>query len=191
MGSDQDGSTWLTEPLGKNHDRAAFSCGKELLEKYLQTQANQDLRRHVAAPFVLVTQENHTEIIGYYTLSAFGIHLDELPHDIAKKLPNYPVVPATLLGRLAVHQTYCGQGLGEFLLMDALYRAWAQSSKIAAAAVLVDAMDEDAWSFYSHFDFLPFPERSDRLFLPMTTVAKLFEKNRQLKPAKDLSGKAP
>lgn len=174
MEKENDQSTWLTEPLGKHHDRAAFSCGKAPLDTYLKNQARQDLRRHVAAPFVLVSNEGSSSIMGYYTLSAFGIELDMLPEDIAKKLPHYPTVPATLLGRLAVDSRHHGRGLGEFLLMDALYRAWVQSSEIAAAAVVVDAIDQEASQFYSHFDFLPFPDRRDRLFLPMKTVAALF-----------------
>ncbi|MFQ5467740.1 MAG: GNAT family N-acetyltransferase [Kiloniellaceae bacterium] len=174
MGSESDRSSWLIEPIAKRHDRAAFSYGKEPLDRYLKTQAGQDARRRVAAPFVLVEGAGGTAVLGYYTLSAFGIDLGALPEGTAKRLPRYPIVPATLLGRLAVHRDYGGRGLGEFLLMDALNRALRQSSKIAAAAVVVDAMDEDAWRFYDHFDFIPFPDRSDRLFLPMTVVKLLF-----------------
>lgn len=174
MGSRGALSSWLIEPLGKKHDRAAFSCGKEALDTYLKKQASQDARRHAAAPFVLVAKDSPSKVIGYFTLSAFGIDLGELPESVIKKLPHYPVVPATLLGRLAVDESCRGQGYGEFLLMDALYRAWAQSSQIAAAAVVVDAIDEQAWEFYSHFDFMPFPDRRDRLFLPMATISGIF-----------------
>jgi hypothetical protein len=31
--------TFLIEPLGKHHHRAAFSCGKEALDSYLKMQA--------------------------------------------------------------------------------------------------------------------------------------------------------
>jgi len=174
VGSERDRSSWLIEPIAKRHDRAAFSCGKEPLDRYLKTQAGQDARRRVAAPFVMVEGAGGTAVLGYYTLSAFGIDLGALPAETAKRLPRYPIVPATLLGRLAVHRSHGGRGLGEFLLMDALDRALRQSSKIAAAAVVVDAMDGDAWRFYDHFDFIPFPDRRDRLFLPMTVVKRLF-----------------
>jgi GNAT superfamily N-acetyltransferase len=104
---------------------------------------------------------------------AVAIHLADLPTDIIRRLPAYPVVPATLLGRLAVDQSRRGQGVGEYLLVDALHRAYAQSSQIAAFAVVVEAIDEAAERFYRHFDFLPFPDRRQRLFLPMKTVAAL------------------
>jgi GNAT superfamily N-acetyltransferase len=163
----------LVEPLGKQHDRAAFACGNEIFDRYLKEIASQDARRLVAAPFGLVAATAPKTVLGYYTLSAFGIDLGSLSADVARKLPVYPVVPATLLGRLAVDQRHRRQGMGEFLIMDALRRAYVQSSQIAAVAVIVDAIDEQAVRFYRHFDFIPFPDRRDRLFLPMKTIATL------------------
>jgi len=175
MGRARGHAPWTVEPLGKRHDRAAFSCGKAPLDRYLKDQAGQDARRRVAAPFVLLPEEAGKTIAGYYTLSAFGVRLDDLPEELAKRLPRYPVVPATLLGRLAVDRRYAGRGCGELLLMDALRRALDQAAAIAAAAVVVDALDDDAWRFYRHFDFIAFPDRRDRLFLPMKTVEALFK----------------
>ena len=164
------------EPLSKHHDRRSFSCGNEPLDRYLKQQASQDARRHVAAPFVAVWEAGDKTILGYYTLSAFAIDLGTLPDSTASKLPHYPLVPATLLGRLAVDQRYQGRGLGGFLLVDALRRAYRQSSQIASAAFVVRATDGDAFRFYRHFNFTPFPERRDQLFLPMATIASLFQK---------------
>ncbi len=178
MEAESDRPSWLIEPLGKHHDRADFSCGNDALDRYLKSQAGQDARRHVAAPFVAVPAAGSRAVLGYYTLSAFGVELTELPDETAKKLPGYPVVPAALLGRLAVDHRHRGRGLGEFLLTDALYRTYAQASQIAAAAVVVEALDEQAARFYRHFDFIPFPGRQDRLFLPMRAVATLFRSDR-------------
>ena len=164
----------IVEPIGKHHNRGDFSCGYDALDQYLKKQATQDARRMVAAPFILTQESDHNTILGYYTLSAFGISLQDLPDEVIKKLPAYPIVPVTLLGRLAIDQRYKGQGLGEFLLIDALKRALKQSSQIAAAAVVVDAIDEKASSFYRHFDFMDFPDKPRWLFLPMKTIANLF-----------------
>jgi GNAT superfamily N-acetyltransferase len=133
--------TWLIEPLGKQHDRAAFACGDPVLDHYLKEMAGQDARRLVAAPFVAVAAKVPRTILGYYTLSAFRVDPGSLPASVARRLPAYPLMPATLLGRLAVDQRYRGQGIGEFLLLDALHRAYVQSSQIAAIAVVVDAID--------------------------------------------------
>lgn len=165
---------WVVEPLDKSHDRGPFSCGNQTLDDYLKNQASQDARRHVAVSFVLVEPEN-TLVLGYYTLSAFGIDLDELPQEIAKKLPRYPLVPATLLGRLAVDRTYRGQGLGEFLLLDALARALSHTHEVASTAVIVDALNDDARKFYLHFDFIALPATPNRLFIPIASIARLFQ----------------
>lgn len=164
----------LVEPLGKHHNRTDFLCGYDALDQYLKKQATQDARRMVAAPFILTRESARKTIVGYYTLSAFGVSLQDLPNEIVKKLPAYPVVPVTLLGRLAIDQRYKGQRLGEFLLIDALKRALKQSSQIAAVAVVVDAIDEKAAGFYRHFEFMDFPDKPGRLFLPMKTIANLF-----------------
>jgi GNAT superfamily N-acetyltransferase len=167
-------SSWLVEPLNDNHDRAAFSSENEDLDRYLKEQASQDARRYVAAPFVLVAKSAPSIILGYYTLSAFGIDAGELPDKIRKKLPRYPIIPATLLGRLAVDHRYRGQRIGEALLIDALRRSLKQSFQIASVAVVVDAIGNSAAQFYKRYEFIPFPEMPTRLFLPMKTIADLF-----------------
>lgn len=160
-------------PLGPQHDRAGFSCGIEALDTYLRERARQDARKRIAAPFVLTAGED-PKVIGYYTLSAISIVLEEFPQEIARKLPHYPVIPATLLGRLAVSSAHRREGLGEYLLMDALYRAWSHSTTIASFAVVVDAINEDAARFYARYEFRPFPHQALRLFLPMQKIAQLF-----------------
>lgn len=161
------------EPLG-DHDRAAFSCGIESLDRYLKQQAGQDARKKVAAPFVLFAAKRR--VIGYYTLSSASLKGEDLPPELIRKLklPRYPELPATLLGRLAVDQKYRGQRFGELLMMHALKRAWLGSQQIASLGVIVDAKDENAKRFYYRYGFLPFPNRELRLFLPMQTIEKLF-----------------
>jgi GNAT superfamily N-acetyltransferase len=159
-------------PLANRHDRAAFSCGDKTLDRYLKEIASQDARRFIAAPFVLIELPQPNHICGFYTLSSFSIDVGSLPEGMARKLPRYPIIPATLLGRLAVDARYRGRGLGEYLLMDALHRAYV--SEIKSFAVIVDAINKQAVSFYQHFEFIPFPNKSDRLFLPIKTIAALF-----------------
>jgi predicted GNAT family N-acyltransferase len=161
------------EALGKNHDRSAFDCGSAALNRYLQQQARQDADKLVAAPFVLTLAPSH-QVLGYYTLSASLVNAGELPEATAKKLPRYPQLPVTLLGRLAVDQSMRGQGIGQFLLMDALHRSLEAAAQIASMAVLVDTKDEAAEAFYRHFSFISLQEQPRRLFLPMKTVAGLF-----------------
>lgn len=172
MPQDKQEIEFVVEPLAKKYKRTDFSCGNAPLDRYLKNQASQDAKRSVAAPFVLVTPVN--KVIGYYTLSAFSIELAGLPEAQARKLPKYPDMPATLLGRLATDQNYRGLGLGEHLLMDALQRSYNTSSQIASYAVVVDAKDDSAVAFYKKYDFTQFLDSPNRLFLPMNTIKKLF-----------------
>ncbi|SJZ59952.1 Acetyltransferase (GNAT) family protein [Enhydrobacter aerosaccus] len=125
----------------------------------------------MAAPFVLVLLDGM--IAGYYTLSATSVQIAELPAQTVRKLPRYPLVPATLVGRLAVDRHHQGKGYGRFLLADALYRA--ARSEIASFAVIVDAKDENARRFYERESFLPFPDQPMKLFRPMTDIRRLFD----------------
>lgn len=160
-------------PLTKSHERKSFDCGHEDLNRYLSEQARQDAEKRVAAPFVL-TQPSAPKVLGFYTLSSSIIPVDELPPDLMKRMPRYGQLPVTLLGRLAVDRSAGGQGVGEFLLIDALRRSLEAAQQIAAMAVIVDAKNERAESFYRHFDFQPFQQTPLRLFLPMAQIAKLF-----------------
>ena len=83
-------------------------------------------------------------------------------------------MPATLVGRLAVSTAFRGQGIGELLLMDALYRCLAGSRQRASAAVIVDAKDDRVAAFYRKYGFLDLPKFTRRLFLPVATVETLF-----------------
>ena len=161
------------EPLRASHDRSAFYCGVSELDRYLHERAGLDARRKVAAPFVPVDKEG--AIAGYYTLSACAIRLGELPKTTAKRLPRYPLLPATLLGRLATGGSYCGQSLGRLLLMDALHRSWRNTSEVASVGVVVEALDESALAFYLHYEFQPLRDHPDRLFLAMSTIERAFK----------------
>lgn len=158
------------EPLEARHNRRDFSSGSAALDRYLQNQAGQDSRRRVAAPFVLAASDG--VVVGYYTLSATAVLARDLPEDLQRRLPRYPLIPATLLGRLAVDRRYQGQGPGRHLLADALFRAL--SNEVASFAIVVDAKDAAARRFYERESFLPLPDQPMRLFRRMADIAELF-----------------
>ena len=153
-------------PLDAAHDRAAFRSDSEPLDRYLREQVTQDIRRRVAACFVALADGQR--IAGYYTLASASLMLSDLPASLGKKLPRYPTVPTVRMGRLAVDQTFKGQGLGGALLADALDRA--VRSEIAVYALMVDAKDEVAAGFYRHHGFIAL-HNSPSLFLPLVRRA--------------------
>lgn len=160
------------EPLTAVHRRDGFRSGVPELDSYLRERADQDARRNLAATFVLVG--DGPLVLGYYTLSQQTISAPDLPADVARRLPRYPSLPATLIGRLALDVSRQGRGLGEQLLMDGLSRAWDVAQSVASFAVRVDATNETARAFYLRYGFIPFPADDLKLFLPMAVLDDLF-----------------
>ena len=150
----------------EQHDRGSFTCGVESLDRYLKTQAGQDVRRKANAVFVLNEVGEPARILGYYTLCAMAVSQGDVPEAARKYIPRYPLVSATLIGRLAVATEHQGQRLGAVLLADALQRAFESASTVGSSMVVVDALDEPAASFYAAHGFVRLPD-SLRLVLPM------------------------
>lgn len=163
----------MIELLNSSHDKHLFDCGVPALDRYLKQQASQDQKRHIAVVFVLASPEDRKRIIGYYSLSSISIILNDIPSNLQKKLPSYPSIPATLLGRLAIDQAFQKRRLGEKLLVDALRRSYQASLEVGSWAVIVDAIDQRAAQFYSNFGFLPLQESTLKLFLPMKIIKEL------------------
>ncbi len=152
--------------LGEEHDRSGFTCGVESLDRYFKTQASQDVRRKANAVFILSEPGQPNRILGYYTLCAMAISRGDVPENARKHVPRYPLVSATLIGRLAVAADRQGQRLGAIQLADALQRAYESASTVGSSMVIVDALDEPAAGFYAAYGFVRLPE-SLRLVLPM------------------------
>ncbi|MEM9827478.1 MAG: GNAT family N-acetyltransferase [Planctomycetota bacterium] len=142
----------------EKHDRSAFDCGTEVLNRYLQRQAGQDQRKRVAVCFVAVDDESET-IAGFYTLSSGSLDLDRLPEALKNKLPRYQVVPVVVMGRLAVATSAQGLGLARALLFDATEKV--ETLNVGAFALLVDAKDEETEAFYLHHGFMKLESRDD------------------------------
>ncbi|WP_352709096.1 GNAT family N-acetyltransferase [Mesorhizobium opportunistum] len=161
----------IIEPLGGSHDRKAFSCGVPELDHYLREQVSQDVKRRLSNCFVAVDRGVDL-VAGYYTLAATSVPIASLPEDLTKRLPRYPVLPAILIGRLAVDTRCQGQRVGSILVVDALQRC-AQAAP-ASFALIVDAKDDKAAAFYRKHGFMPFQDRPLSMFLSVATALKLF-----------------
>jgi len=160
------------EPLDKRHDRKDFTCGIESLDRYLKTQASQDMQRKSSGVFILTEIAAPSRILGYYTLSATAIDQGGVPEDARKYIPRYPLVGATLIGRLAVSAARQGEGLGAIILADALQRAFGNAATVGSSMVIVDALDERAASFYQKHRFVRLNDTL-RLILPMRLAGRV------------------
>lgn len=131
------------------HDTASFSCGNELLDRWLTRYAGQNERRDSARTFVATT-DGHT-VNGYYTLLAGQLEHHEAIPEIRKGLSRHFPIPIAILARLAVDSKCQSQGLGAALLGDALGRVCRAAEQVAVRAVVVHAIDKDAATFYERF----------------------------------------
>ncbi len=161
--------------LEKGHNRKNFSCEEAALTQYLQLQVSQDIKKGLVVCYVALDEQQH--VIGYYTLTSESLGRDLIPEKYAKQLPISYTAPVILLGRLARDVQTKGSGLGEHLLLDALFRAYDISKKsLGAMAVVVDPISDYARAFYLKYGFLQLPD-SGRLFLPMGVIRQLIRPN--------------
>lgn len=148
----------------KIHDCAAFDCGTPELNDYLRRRATQDRRRNFTQVYVLVDTDAPSQVLGYYTLSAAQVDTAQISEKERRRLPRYPI-PCFRMGRFAVQQNIQGRGLGKQILGCAVDRCLRVREEVAANALIVDAKDADARSFYEHFGFVPFADRPLSLYL--------------------------
>lgn len=162
------------EALASHHDRDSFTCGVDSLDRYLRTQASQDVRRKANGVFILVEPDKPDVVLGYYAPCATGVASGDVPPGARKHIPRYPLVSATLVGRLAVSEARQGERLGAMLLADAVRRAYASAATVGSSMLVVDAISERAAAFYEGNGFVRLPD-SLRLVLPMHAIQRLVD----------------
>lgn len=151
------------EKLTKDHDLSSFDSGKAALTAWLKRFALTNQQNDSARTYVI---HRGGRVVGYYSLSAGSVRIDESPQRVAKGLARHPI-GVILLARLAVDRQEQGHGLGKLLLVDALARAESAADSVGARAVLVNAIDDEAAAFYGKFGFEPSPLDSRQLLLLM------------------------
>lgn len=136
------------------HQLDSLDSGEPDLDTWLCEHAAGAEARRVARTFVWCRTDDDVAV-GYYSLAGHRLIRDELPKSIGRGSPTE--VPAVLLARLAIDARLQGQGLGGVLLADALGRVVAATALVAARFVVVDALHENAATFYEHYGFRRIP----------------------------------
>jgi GNAT superfamily N-acetyltransferase len=165
------------EALNSAHSRKGFLSGVEPLDRYFRELVTQDVKRRVSNCFVAL--DTADVIAGYYTFAAASLPLTELSADEKQRLPRYALLPAGLIGRLAVDQKFQGQRLGSALIMDAAARS--ARAEPAIFALIVDAKDDRAIAFHQHHEFRRFASKPASLFLPILTALQALSAKRAVK----------
>ncbi len=150
----------------ERHDRAGFACGVPELDAYLQRFAAQHRRQGISTVFVLVESSAPGLILGYYALSAAQVDVAALRDADRRKLPRFPV-PCFRMGRLACRADRRGEGLGRLLIAGAVHRCLQARAQVVAYALVVDAKNSTAKTFYLYYGFTPCADAPMTLYLPL------------------------
>lgn len=137
------------EKLTRAHPVEAFDCGEAALNRFLIRFALPSQQANASRTYVTL---NGDVPIGFYTLVVGRVQHGEVPERLREGKPGHPV-PIMILARLAVARDRQGQGLGGWLLKDAILRTLAAADIAGIHALVVHAKDDAARAFYSHFGF--------------------------------------
>jgi GNAT superfamily N-acetyltransferase len=157
--------------LDATHNRTDFTCGAAPLDRFITQQSGQDQRKDLSRTYVATLDEDKI-VAGFYTLASAQVPTHDMPEE--NRITRHPLIPVTLLARLAVDKRHRGKRLGEALLMNALFVALRANEYVGSYAVIVDAKDEAARRFYERYQFIPLVTNQLRLFMPMHTIRKLW-----------------
>lgn len=135
-----------------------------MLDDYLSERAWANHVSEVARCYVSA-DESSGRVLGYYTLSAASVERQRLTARFRRNAPE--LVPAVLLGRLAVDADAQGIGLGRALLRDAVGSTLAAAHHIGALVLLVHAIDDRAAALYRAAGFTPSPTDVRHLMLSL------------------------
>ncbi|MDR2565694.1 MAG: GNAT family N-acetyltransferase [Bifidobacteriaceae bacterium] len=158
---------WRAAPLSEAHDLSEFSCGKSPLDNWLRGSARRADRQNTARTYVW--EDANLAVVAYFAVAPTAVSRVGLPRSASG---GASVIPSYLLAKLALDQRLQGQGLGTFLLLDALETICSAARTGAGRLVVVDAIDHAALSFYLAHGFRPLGE-GPRAYLPVAAAERV------------------
>jgi GNAT superfamily N-acetyltransferase len=156
------------EPLNAVHDVSTFNCGHQELDDWVKKYAHQARANGSANTFIVC---DNNQVVGYYSLTVGEVRNDEVSEQISKGMGKYPI-PVVILARLAVQSSHQGLGVGKGMLKAAILGAIIIAEHAAVRALLVHAIDDEAYKFYLKFGFEPSPIRTNQLVLLLKDARK-------------------
>lgn len=157
------------ERLAENHRLDDFRCSQPSLTHWLVEKARHNQQEGASSCFV-VCDDNDLGVVGYYALAAGAVQRAVAPGSIRRSMPDPP--PMAVLGRLAVHEDYAGQGIGSGLLQDAVRRCLRTAQDMGVRALLCHAIDQAAKEFYLHHGFVESPVEPLTVMLSLSSIAR-------------------
>lgn len=153
--------------LSDAHQLDAFRCSEPDLELWLKQRARKNQLEGASRTFVVCASH---EVVGYYCLAAGAVIHEGAPGSIRRNMPD--PIPVAILGRLAVHVDWQGQGIGSGLLRDAIVRTMRLAEDMGIRALIAHALHDKAKQFYLHHGFIESPIEALTLMLNIAKLAK-------------------
>jgi GNAT superfamily N-acetyltransferase len=142
------------QALTPDHDLSSFSCGEPDLDAWFKRRASKNQISRASRTYVVTVAG---EVVAFYCIAVGSIAMAEANKSITRNMPD--PIPVMVLGRLAVDETYAGNGIGGGLIKDAVERTLQVSEVAGLAALLVHAKHERAAGFYRKHGFKQSPVR--------------------------------
>lgn len=156
--------------LDETHDLTSFASGEPSLDAWLRERARDNLRLGASRTYVVCPQGS-PQVAGFYALAMGGILNQDVTGSMRRNMPH--MIPAIILGRLAVCKSAQGAGLGAGLLRDAVLRSLRAATEISARLLVVHALSPAAEAFYKHHGFTRLPVEAPILALDLAKLATL------------------
>jgi len=156
---------WREVAIERGHNRKGFDCGQADLNVFLAQHARKAHENSVSKTYVAIDAEDSVTVYGFYTLSPAQVEFSRVP-DIARPPGGRYPVAGFRLGRLAVSSRLQGQGLGGQLLIAAAIRCIRASAEVGGTAMIIDAKDEHAATWYRSYGAVPLTDSPLSLVLP-------------------------
>ena len=166
---------WHEESIGKRHDRAAFDCGEDAMNQFLQRHARQNHELGAAKTFLAIGDSDNKTILGFYSLSPAAVAYARTPEIVRRGLARHDV-PGFRLARLAVDRRFQGQGIGGQLLLAAGRRCLLAAAEVGGVALVIDAKNERVARWYASYGALPLLDAPLTLLLPLVIIDAALKK---------------
>lgn len=159
------------EVISEKHNLEDFSCGTEMLDRYLKTRALAECNQLLSKTYV-ISDEN--KVIAFCTLVLHSLKNDEKELFIDKNQIDQQRVPALLIGQLAVDKRFKGRKIGASLIQRMIKFALDINRYVHFPVIIVDAHTSNLVSYYENKGFKKFKDKGLRLFMPMAEIIETF-----------------
>jgi GNAT superfamily N-acetyltransferase len=162
MGINQD-QLIPPEKLNSLHQIESFNSGNSQLDDWLKRRAFKNETEGASRTYILCTKTG--EVVGYCSLANGAIAQTAATGRVKRNMPD--PIPVMVIGRLAIDQSWQGQGIAKALLRDVILRVLQAAEIAGIRAILVHAISVDAKHFYKKCGFVASPVE------PMTLMLKI------------------